>query len=419
MELLQQVRLIDPTNQIDRLSDVLIADGQIQKIAPSITEYPEQTKIISGEGLIIGTGLVDLYSHTQEPGHEARESLSNLCQAATAGGFVRVGILPDTMPRINNIEILNALEQKSNLLYSPSPLSFWSGASVDNSPRQMNELALVKSKAIGFYDRFNLSNLNLLRQLLEYIQPWQKPLAIALDRNELAGDGVVREGEASIRYGMSGSPSFSEAAIIAAVLEIVAEIPTPVHIMRVSTKRGVELIADAKQRNIPVTASTTWMHLLWNSDAVASYDPNLRLEPPLGEQKDRETLIIGIKQGIIDAIAIDHQAYTYEEKTVPFAQAPPGVIGLEIAFPLLWHQLVETQKLSASELWQALSINPLLCLQQKPFEISTQQNSNFILFDTQKTWIANRVNLESPAANTPYYNREITGKVIKTFNNEH
>ena len=414
MELLQQLRLIDPTKGIDRLSDVLIADGQIQAIAPSITEYPDRTKIMSGEGSIIGTGLVDLYSHTQEPGHEARESLSNLCQAATAGGFVRVGILPDTVPRIDNVEILNALEQKSNLLCSPSPLSFWSGASVDSSPRQINELAQLRSRAIGFYDRFNLSNLNLLRQLLEYIQPWQKPLAIALDRNELAGDGVVREGETSIRYGMSGSPGFSEAAIIAAVLEIVAEIPTPVHIMRVSTKRGVELIADAKQRNIPITASTTWMHLLWNSDAIGSYDPNLRLEPPLGEQKDRETLILGIKQGIIDAIVIDHQAYTYEEKTVPFAQAPPGVIGLEIAFPLLWHQLVETQKLSALELWQALSTNPLLCLQQKPFEISTQQNTNFILFDTQKTWIANRANFKSPATNTPYWEKEITGKVIRT-----
>ena len=414
MELLQQVRLIDPTQGIDRACDVSIADDKIMAIAPLITEYSQDTQIVNAAGLVLGTGLVDLYSHTQDPGHESRESLLNLSQAATAGGFVRVGVLPDTVPKINNVEILTALERKSSLLGFPSPLRFWSAASLDDSNKQMNELAELKSKAIGFCDRYDLSNLNLFRQLLEYIRPWQTPLAIAIDRNKLAGNGVVREGIASIRYGMSGNPGFSEAAIIAAVLEIVAQIPTPVHIMRVSTKRGVELIADAKQRNIPITASTTWMHLLWNNDATGSYDPNLRLEPPLGSQSDRLALIAGIKQGVIDAIAIDHQAYTYEEKTVPFALAPPGVVGLEIAFPLLWQELVESKKLSALELWQALSTNPLLCWQQKPFEISTDQNANFILFDPKETWIANSQNLKSPAANTPYCDREIIGKVIKT-----
>ena len=416
MELLQQVRLIDPTQGIDRLSDVLIDEGKIKAIASRITEYPTQTQIASGSGLIMGTGLVDLYSHSQEPGNESRESLFNLSQAATAGGFTQVGILPDTIPRIDNVEILTALQQKSHLSsQSGSPLYFWGEASDNDSAKQMNELAQLRSEAVGFYDRFNLSNLNLFKQLLEYVQPWKKTIAIALDRNELAGDGVVREGAASIRYGMSGNPGFSEAAIIAAVLEIVAEITTPVHIMRVSTKRGVELIAEAKQKQIPVTASTTWMHLLWNSDAVGSYDPNLRLEPPFGDKKDREALITGVKQGIIDAIAIDHQAYTYEEKTVPFALAPPGVVGLEIALPLLWQELVATNKLSALELWQALSSNPCMCLQQKPLEISPEQ-SNFILFDPQKTWIADRGNLKSPAANTPYYNQEITGRVVRTVN---
>lgn len=415
MELLQQVRLVDPAQGIERTADMLIADGKVQAIADKINEYPPETKIIRGEGLVAGTGLVDLYSHAQEPGNESRESLLNLSQAARAGGFIQVGVLPDTYPRINNLEIVSAIQRKSNLLDPLSPLCFWGEASGNNSDKQMNELAQLKSEVIGFSDRYNLGNLNLFKQLLEYVQPWQKTIAIAIDRNELAGDGVVREGEVSLRYGISGNPGYSEAAIIAAVLEIVSDIPNPVHIMRVSTARGVELIANAKARNIPVTASTTWMHLLWDSSAVGNYDPNLRLEPPLGNKNDQAALIAGVKEGIIDAIVIDHQAYTYEEKTVPFALAPPGVIGLEIAFPLLWQKLVETQKLSALELWQALSTNPLICLQQKPLEISLEQDANFILFDPQKTWIANRENLKSPAANSPYYNREIIGKVINSY----
>ncbi len=415
MELLQQVRVIDPAQEIDRLSDVLIEDGKIKQISDRLTDYPSQTQILSGHDLILGTGLVDLYSHSGEPGNEARETLLALAQAAAAGGFTQVGILPDTLPRIDNAEILAAVNQKSISL-KKSQLSFWGAISQTIDTKQMNELGDLKAGVIGFSDRYKLSDLNLFRQVLEYVQPWQKPLAIALNHNELAANGVVREGLTSIRYGMAGNPAFSEAAIIAAVLEIVAKIPTPVHIMRVSTKRGVELIADAKARGVTITASTTWMHLLWNDDAVDSYDPNLRLEPPLGDKNDQTALITGVKQGIIDAIAIDHQAYTYEEKTVAFALAPPGVIGLELALPLLWQGLVKTGKLSALELWQALSSRPRQCLQQEPIAIAPEKTANLVLFAPQKTWLANQENLKSPAANTPYYNQKITGKVIKTWN---
>jgi len=423
MELLQQVRVIDPTQKTDRLSDVLIAQGQIEAISDRITDYPSQAKLTSGAGLILGPGLIDLYSHSGEPGNEGRETLLDLAQDATAGGFAQVGILPDTVPKIENLATLTAVKSRGNFHRNANPdqtlarLCFWGAASQSQGAKQMNELAELKTEVIGFTDRYSLSHLNLLKQVLEYVQPWQKTFAITLHDNELTGNGVVREGIASTRYGMSGNPGFSEAAIIAAVLEMVAVIPNPVHIMRVSTRRGVELIAQAKARGVQVTASTTWMHLLWNSAAIGSYDPNLHLEPPLGDIEDHIALINGIKSGVIDAIAIDHQAYTYEEKTVAFALSPPGVIGLKLALPLLWQELVETGKLSALELWQALSSNPLRCLQQKPQTIAPRQNLDLTLFATQEIWVVNRNTLKSPAANTPFFNQEITGKVVKTWIN--
>ncbi|WP_019504956.1 dihydroorotase [Pleurocapsa sp. PCC 7319] len=419
MELLQQVRVIDPNQKLDRLADILIVEGKINAIAEQITDYPSPTQIFPGNNLILGTGLVDLYSHSGEPGNETRETLLDLAHGAAAGGFTQVGILPDTVPRIDNADIVAAITHKNQHFNRSeqqlSQLNFWGAISPGAAVKKMNQLGEMKSGVIGFSDQYNLVNLNLLKQVLEYVQPWQKPLAIALNQNELTGDGVVREGLASIRYGMSGNPSYSEAAIIAAVLEIVAEIPTPIHIMRVSTKRGVELIADAKARGVPVTASTTWMHLLWDSDSVESYDPNLRLDPPLGDRADQTALIEGLKQGIIDAIAIDHQAFTYEEKTVPFALAPPGVMGLELALPLLWQGLVASGKLSVLELWQALSSRPRRCLHQEPKAIAPEQVADLVLFDPQQTWLVNQDNLKSPAANTPYYNQQIQGKVIKTW----
>lgn len=420
MELLQQVRVIDPWQQVDRLADVLIKSGKIVAIASRISDYPQETSIVAGEGLILGTGLTDLYSHSGEPGNEARETLLDLARAANAGGFTGVGILPDTDPPINNAATLAAINRKSkDLLNSDrqtglARLHFW-GACCDDSNQKMNDLGELKPGVLGFATNHGLGNLDVFKQILEYVQPWQKTLILSLDRNELSGSGVVREGENSIRYGMLGNPGFSEAAMIAAVLEIVAQIPSSVHIMRVSTKRGVELIAEAKNRNIPVTASTTWMHLLYNSDVIGSYDPNLRLEPPLGNESDRASLVDGVERGIIDAIAIDHHAYTYEEKTVAFALAPPGVVGLELALPLLWQKFVASGRWSALTLWQALSSRPRQCMQLPSNAIAPEKAANLVLFDPQSTWTANRHNLQSSAANTPWYETEIVGKVIRTW----
>jgi dihydroorotase len=421
MELLQQVRVIDPSQQLDRWADLLIIDGKIKLIEDQITDYSAEAVVIKPSGLVLGTGLVDLYSYSGEPGNETRETLLQLAQAGAMGGFTQIGILPDTIPAIDSAEVIAAIKQRgdrfnhqTNQQLALPRLNFW-GAAYSQTQQKMNALAELQPEIIGFTSKHNLSNLHVLKQILEYLQPEQKPIAIVLQQNELAGNGIVREGQVAIRYGLPGSPGFSEAAMIAAVLEIVTEIPTPIHIMRVSTQRGVELIAEAKARGVRVTASTTWMHLLWDSNAVGSYSPHLRLEPPLGNESDRLALIEGVRQGIIEAIAIDHQAYTYEEKTVAFALAPPGVVGLELALPLLWQKFVERGKWSAIELWQALSSRPRQCLQQQPKAIAIGEAADLVLFDPQQKWIANQDNLKSPAANTPWYHQEITGKVIKIW----
>ena len=422
MELLQQVRLIDPNAGVDRVADVAIVDGQIAAIETHIVNYPPDTAILDGKNLILGSGLVDIYSHSGEPGNEARENLSSLLHSGAAGGFTQIAILPDTIPPIDNFDSIASISQKVRYLRNqktPLPqIHVWGAISPGGNSNKMNELAELKDSIVGFTDEYNLANLNLLKQVLEYVQPWPKPVAIALARNELTNNGAIREGTMSIRSGLLGNPAFSEAAIIAAVLEIVAAIGTPVHIMRVSTQRGVELIANAKQRGVPVTTSTTWMHLLFNSHDTSSYDPNLRLEPPLGNKNDQTALIDGVKQGIINAIAIDHQAYTYEEKTVAFAQAPPGVIGLELALPLLWQRFVKTGEWSALELWQALSSRPRQCLQQTAIEIAPHKPAELVLFDPQQTWNADARNLQTTARNTPWYGREITGRVIKIWQNQ-
>ncbi|MBW4487785.1 MAG: dihydroorotase [Trichocoleus desertorum ATA4-8-CV12] len=414
-ELLQQVRVLDPATVTDRVADVLIVDGKIEAIADSISEWPTDTQIRDGRGLILGPGLVDLYSHSGEPGFEDRESLRSLQQAAIAGGFTRLNILPDTTPALDNPAGLAWLEDKRQFQLSVQ-VQAWGALTLAVQGQQMTELAeLAAAGVVGFADGRALSSYGLLRRLLEYLKPLQKPVALWPCDPKLAGNGVMREGPESIRFGLPGSPAIAETTAIAALLELITAIGTPVHIMRVSTARSVELIQAAKERGLPITASTTWMHLLLNSQAIQSYDPNLRLEPPLGNPADQAALMEGIRQGVLDAIAIDHTPYTYEEKTVAFAEAPPGAIGLELALPLLWQRFVTSGEWSALELWQALSSNPAKCLQQPVAAVGPGQPAELALFNPNQPWVVSGQSLKSLSTNTPWLGQEVLGQIVQTW----
>jgi dihydroorotase len=424
-ELLQQVRVLDPVSGTDQLADVLIVDGFIKAVETQISHGSADTQVRDCRGLILGPGLVDLYSHSGEPGFEERETWSSLLAAAATGGFTRLAILPDTLPPLDNPSGLARLRQhnlgekgNSSLLtpYSLPQLYCWGALTVSVEGQQMTELAeLAAAGVVGFADGRPLSNLALLRRLLEYLQPLGKPVALWACDHQLMGNGVIREGTQSIRFGLPGNPAIAESAALAAILEVVAAIGTPVHLMRISTSRSVELIQKAKAQGLPITASTTWMHLLFNTEDLASYDPNFRLEPPLGNPADQAALIRGVREGILDAIAIDHTPYTYEEKTVAFAESPAGVIGLELALPLLWHSLVETGDWSALELWQRLSTSPAVCLQLKPAAIAPNQPAEVVLFNPQEVWTVEKYALKSYSSNTPCIGQQITGRIVQTW----
>ena len=415
-QLFQQVRILSPIaiddrkpcELIERMADILVIDGVIQEVSET-TQLPADLTITSGEHLILAPGLVDLYSHSGTPGHEERETIESLLLAAQAGGFVHVNILPDTLPALDRVNSIVSLDREYHQIAPQIPncpqLGYWGALTQRVEGKAMTELAeLATSNITGWADGHAIANLALTRRLLEYLKPFNLPIGLyALDR-QLRGNGIARAGVAALKYGLPVDPVSSETAALASIIEIVADIGTPVHLMRISTRRGVELIAAAKQRGVPITASTTWLHLIANTTDLITYDPNFKLDPPLGTSDDQIALIEGMKTGVLDAISIDHSPYTYEEKTVAFGEAPPGSIGLELALPLLWQQLVVSGKLSALELWAALSTKPAQCLHQSP---PTQR----ILFDTQKSWIVTKDNLKSLAHNTAWLGREIVGKV--------
>jgi len=413
-ELFRQVRLLDPVSETDRVVDVWIEAGSVRAIADVLEPESADVTVTDAAGLVLGPGLVDLYSHSGEPGYESRETLASLHQAARAGGFVRVLLLPDTDPAIATPADVEWIRQ-----HAPAGLPRlqpWAALTLDAKGDQMTELGeLATTDIAGFADGRPIRQWGLLRRSLEYAQALNRPIALWCCDETLRGNGVMRDGPDAIRFGLPGAPAIAETAPLAALLECVAQIGTPVHLMRISTARSVALIAQAKSSGLPITASTTWHHLLLNTQAVGCYDPNLRLEPPLGTPEDQAALIQAVRDGVIEAIAIDHSPYTYEEKTVPFAEAPPGAIGLELALPLLWQQLVEPGHLPALTLWRSLSTNPLRCLGEEPRAIAPETPASLTLFDPRPLWKVTRQTLQSHSANTPWLGREFQGQVVKVI----
>lgn len=413
-ELLRQVRVIDPVAQSDRIADVLIQDGWVLAME-SYIEAPAETQIHDGTGRVLGPGLVDLYSHSGEPGFESRETLSSLAKAATAGGFTRLTLLPDTSPPVDRPGSLSWFQSRLSPASGPQ-IFHWGALTLGVKGQQMVELAeLAEAGVAGFADGQPIANWALLRRLLEYGKPFHKPIALWCCDRDIEGNGIVREGAESMRLGLSGSPAMAETAPLAALLELVAELGTPIHLMRVSTARSVALIRSARAQGLPITASATWLHLVLSVLDLKSYDPNLRLDPPLGNPTDREALAQAVQDGVIDAIAVDHSPYTYEEKTVAFAEAPAGAIGLELALPVLWQTFVATGQWEALTLWRSLSANPARCLNQAPPTIAPHQPAELVLFDPQQRWQVTPQMLRSIACNTSWLGQELTGRVIKTW----
>ncbi|MEM6501908.1 MAG: dihydroorotase [Cyanobacteria bacterium P01_C01_bin.89] len=431
--LIENVRVLDPVAHSDRQATVWIASGRVEAIDPAPSEVPGTTEVIDGQGCILGPALVDLYSTLSDPGYESRETLTEFLDAATAGGFGHVAVLPHTEPAIATPAQIYDLHKRVQTLQRTNPHLAkcvpWGSATVDRAGKQFTELGELRpAGAVGFTDAQPATDLVLCRRLLEYAAPLNCAIALWAWNPTLAGGGHLFEGAETLRAGLIKIPVAAEAAAVAGVLELSDAHTAPLHLMRIGSDRAIQLIRQGKTRDATLTASTTWLSLvahsghitgetnLVGSDAPAApYDPNFHCYPPLPLPHQRDGLIQGLKDGTLDAIAIDHHAYTYEEKTVAFGEAPVGTLGYALALPLLWQGLVETGELAALDLWRVLSAGPAGILGMELAAIAPGNPADLILFNPAETWTVTADTLKTRAANTPWLNRTIPGTIVRQW----
>ena len=415
--LIKNGHVIDTLEELDGKYDIMIEDGKIVEIKKKIQVENEDIELIEAEGKIIYPGLIDMHTHLREPGFEEKETIKTGCEAAAAGGFTRVACMPNTNPAVDNPASVEYIKSKaSEAVIEVLPVGSITKKREGKELAELGFLAEAGVKAVSD-DGNPVMNGEIMRRAMEYGDNFNLKIISHCEDLNLASDGVMNEGYYSTILGLKPIPAAAEETMIARDIMLAEFTGASLHIAHLSTKRGLELVADAKKRGVNVSAEITPHHFSLTDKAVKSYDPNTKVNPPLRAKKDVEALREGISQGIIDIIATDHAPHTYEDKLGEFNYAENGISGIETALALVNTNLVKEKIIDYKELLKLMYENPINLFDLDKKGIKENQLADLIVFDPDKEWEVKTEEFKSKGKNTPFSGDKLLGKTEITFSN--
>ncbi|NLG84603.1 MAG: dihydroorotase [Firmicutes bacterium] len=406
--------VVDPVTQRQGKLDVLIRDGRIAAVGPELD--PAGAEVFPVAGLHILPGLVDMHVHLREPGREDEETIATGLAAAAAGGFTAVAAMPNTDPALDNPALIAFVLAQAERVGGVR-LCAVGCLTKGQRGEEMAELGeLVRGGAVAFSnDGVPLPNAEILRLAMEYSKIFGLPILLHAQDAHIGREGVMHEGRWSTVLGLPGIPALAEEVAVARDLLLAAATGAAVHIQHVSTAGAVAMIRQAKEQGIKVTAEATPHHLILTDAAVAAYDTNTKVNPPLRSEADRAALREGLTDGTIDVIASDHAPHTLEEKHREFALAPDGMVGLETSLGLVLTELVRPGLLSLDEMVMKMAVNPRRILGLPEGSLTPGLPADLTVVDLERTWRVDPGLFRSKAKNTPFAGRELVGKAVATF----
>ncbi len=407
-------RLFDPALDLNKVADIVIADGKIAVIGEMPAGFPG--KVIDAAGWIVTPGLFDMHVHLREPGCEYKEDVRSGCSAAAAGGFTGLAAMPNTNPPIDNPALVEMLHERAEGL----PVDVVPIASVTQG-RQGEALAqlaeLHEAGVNGFSDDGSpVASAAVLRLAIEYVKMFDGVVIEHCEELSLTAGKIMDEGGESTALGLPGWPVVAEDIDAYRSIRIAEYTGGRVHIAHVSSAETVRLIREAKARGIKVTAEAAVQHLTLDSRALRGYDTDFKVNPPLRSVKDVEALVEGLNNGTIDAIVTDHAPHAPDEKEVEMVNAPFGMIGLETALGVVLTKLVAEGKITLERAIEAMTAAPRRILGLIPARIKESEPANLTLFDPQAKWTVDRNRFVSKSKNTPYHGVELMGQARGVVN---
>ena len=416
--LLRGGRVVDPATGVDGHFDVLIDGDRIAKVGKGLpVDGAEVVEIPAG--FIISPGLIDMHVHLREPGQEHKETVATGTSAAVAGGFTAVACMPNTTPINDNANVTSyivAKAREANLarVYPIGAVSRGSKGEFLADIADMREAGCVALSDDGWPVRTAL----MMRRALEYAGMFGMPVIDHCEDPSLRADGVAHEGCCAGILGLKGIPAAAESIMAARDILLSEVTGSAVHIAHMSARTSLREVRRGKDAGIRVTCEVTPHHFTLTDDALAApipYDTNTKMNPPLREVADRDSMIAGLADGSIDAIATDHAPHHYDEKKVEFDQAPFGIVGLETAVSLTFDRLVHAGVIGLSRMVELLSTNPARILNIPGGTLSEGSLADItILAPDLKVRVA-AASMRTRSKNMPFEGWELRGGVAATI----
>lgn len=403
----KNARLIDPKTNRDEIVDIKIEDGIIKKIG-KIEEDG-----INLDKKIIAPGLVDIHVHFRDPGQTHKEDIMTGSRSAARGGYTSVVCMANTIPRIDNIEILKEFlkkAKKSNInVYTVSALT------KDFNGIDLVEMEdMLKYGAMGFSDDgIPNRNTDLVLKAMEKAKELDTVISFHEEDPSLIKENGINHGKISDKLNIYGSPHIAENVLVARDVNMALYTGAKIDIQHISSAQSVDLIRYAKNKGAKVYAEVTPHHFTLTEDAVLEYGSLAKMNPPLRTDFDREEIIKGLKDNTIEIIATDHAPHSEEEKNKDLTKAPSGIIGLETALGLGIRELVNKGHLSIMELLRKMTINPAKLYNLKAGYIEEGQSADLVIFDIDKEWTVK--DFSSKSKNSPFIGEKLPGKIYYTI----
>ncbi|HEX8403020.1 MAG TPA: dihydroorotase [Duganella sp.] len=420
--------LVDPANGIDAQQDLYIADGKVVAVGAAPSGFTAD-QIIDASGLIVSPGFVDLSARLREPGYEYKATLESEMQAAMQGGVTSLICPPDTDPVLDEPGLVEMLKHRAKTLNQAHvhPLG---ALTVGLKGKALTEMAeLTEAGCIGFAQAEEpIEDTNVLLRAMQYAKTFEYTVWLRPQDAHIGRGGIAASGPLASRLGLSGVPVMSETIALHTIFELMRSTGTRVHLCRMSSAAGIELVRNAKKEGLPVTCDVGAHHVHMTDADIGFFDSNARLTPPLRSQRDRDAIRLGLLDGTIDALCSDHTPVDDDEKLLPFGEASPGATGLELLLSLalkwaddyaaLQQGGIGSGKDAMRPLARAISritADPARVAGLGSGTLSVGAVADVCIFDPQATWTVEASALASQGKHTPFVGYNLTGQVQTTI----
>lgn len=412
--------LIDPTAGVDAPRDILLKDGKVAEVAAAGKLKPvEGARVINAKGLVVAPGLIDIHVHLREPGQGYKETIATGTAAAAAGGFTSVAAMPNTIPVNDTPEITRWMQSPER---GASVRVFPIGAATRGSKGEtLNDFAALKAAgAVAVTDDGHpILKDSIMRDTLAAAARVGLSVIQHAEDTRMTEGASMNAGPVAFRLGLRGMPVEAESGLVERDIRLVTELRSDkvhLHVAHTSTAKAVEAVRQARRNGLRVTCEVAPHHFLLTDEHVGHYNTNCKMNPPLRSAADRDAMLEGILDGVVDAIATDHAPHASHEKEVEFERAPNGITGLETALGLCLRWLHGEAKMPLGRVLSLLSAQPAAVLGLKGRgSLTVGSFADVVVFDPKAEWTYRAAEGKSKSRNTPFDGWAMQGKVRWTI----